>query len=361
MNRLLSDTVNFGKQFIRTKTGAFFAFAFPVLLILLFGAVLTGSQTRALKLPVQNLDTGRYSAALLENLTATGYFEIDVIDYSGDITQYIRDNSITLALLIPSNFSENVEAFAPASVTLYGDMSRSSFQMAEGVIGAVINQMNFQLIEGSPVIHLTNAEVSMERFEAYDFFLPGFVGLTIMVTAMYFMTGVCAEHRARGYFKLLATTTLRKPEWLSSKFLLYTVILLVSLVLTFLSASAIFDLKAELTPMAFALVIGSTYMFTSLGMLLGTVVGDPESATALSNAVGFPMMFLSGSFWDLSAAPGYLQMISKALPLTYVNDGLRDTMIYGNEASAAMNLAIILLMGTVFFILGSRLMSWKEM
>jgi len=232
--------------------------------------------------------------------------------------------------------------------------------MAGGVIDAVIYQMNFRLIGGSPVIHLAGADVASEQFEAYDFFLPSFVGLTVMITAMYFMTGVCAEHRGRSYFKLLATTTLKKSEWLASKFILYSLILLVSLVLTFLFASVVFDLQATLTPMAFVLVIASTFMFTSLGMLFGTVVNDPETASAISNVVGFPMMFLSGSFWDLSAAPAYLQTISKALPLTYVNEGLRDTMIYGNEAGAAFNLAVVLVMGVVFFLLGSRLMSWKE-
>jgi len=360
MNRMLSDAISFGKQFMRTRIGAFFAFAFPVLLILLFGAVLSGSEGGRLKLPVQDLDRGPYSAALLENLTATGYFDIEVIEDTGDIAQYIRDHSLALALRIPPGFSDAVESSAPVTVELYGDMSKSSFQMAGGVIDAAINQMNFRLIGGSPLVRLDYANYVSERFEAYDFFLPGFVGLTVMITAMYFMTGVCAEYRSRGYFKLLATTALKKSEWLSSKFMFYSLLLLMSLVLTFYLASVVFDLQARLTPMAFVFVVGSTFMFTSLGMLLGTVIGDPESASAVSNALGFPMMFLSGSFWDLSMAPTYLQVISKALPLTYVNDGLRDTMIYGNGTGAALNLAVVLALGLVFFILASRLMSWKE-
>ncbi|MBE0518628.1 MAG: ABC transporter permease [Thermoplasmata archaeon] len=37
------------------------------------------------------------------------------------------------------------------------------------------------------------------------------------------------------------------------------------------------------------------------------------------------MVFLSGSFWDLGSMPEYLQWISEAMPLTYLNDGPRDT------------------------------------
>jgi len=80
----------------------------------------------------------------------------------------------------------------------------------------------------------------------------------------------------------------------------------------------------------------------------------------VSNIIGFPMMFLSGSFWDLSASPSYLQEISKAMPLTYLNNGLRDTMVFGNEAGALVNLLIVAVLGLVFFILASRWMSWKQ-
>jgi ABC-2 type transport system permease protein len=89
-------------------------------------------------------------------------------------------------------------------------------------------------------------------------------------------------------------------------------------------------------------------------------VRDPESAAAVSNVIGFPMMFLSGSFWDLGSSPVYLQVISKAMPLTYLNDGLRDTMVYGNTSNALVNLMIVGMLGLVFFLIASRWMSWKE-
>ena len=359
MNRLLSDTISFGRQYLRTKIGPFFSFIFPVLLIVLFGAVFSTSDGGGISLPVQNLDTGPYSTALLDILNQTGYFEISMIGSEGDIVDYVNDNSLALALRVPANFSSNVEASMSATVVLCGDTSRSSFPIAQGVLDAVINQMNYNLTGASPIVSFEIQFAGSEQFTAYDFLLPGFVGLTVMVSAMYFMTSICAEHRSRGYFKLLATTTLKKSEWLASKFIFNSIMLVGSLLVTFAVAMTAFDLKAVLTPLSLILVMAGAFMFTSLGMLLGVVVKDPESASAVSNVIGFPMMFLSGSFWDLSASPVYLQVISKAMPLTYLNDGLRDTMVFGNEANALMNLLIVTLLGLVFFILASRWMSWK--
>jgi len=360
MNRILSDTMNFSKQYLRTKVGAFFTFMFPIILILLFGAIFSAGDGGGLSLPVQNLDAGPVSPIFLEILNQTGYFEISMIGRGENMSQYIDDNSLALALHIPSNFSSNVATATPVSVTLYGDITRSSFPIAQGVLNAVVNQLNYNITGGSEIVSVNIEDAGPEEFGAYDFLLPGFVGLTVMITAMFFMTSTCAEHRGRGYFKLLATTTLKKSEWLVSKFLFNSIMLILSLLATFAVGMAVFDLKASLTPVSFVLVIAGAFMFTSLGMLLGTVAKDPESANAISNAIGFPMMFLAGSFWDLSLAPAYLQAISKALPLTYLIDGLRDTMVFGNEASAAVNLGMVVVLGLVFFVMASRLMSWKE-
>jgi len=360
MNKILSDTISFGRQYLRTKVGAFFAFIFPILLIVLFGAVFSSGEGTGVSLPVQNLDPGPFSQVLMDILEQTGYFEISNVSSDVDMSEYVNDESLSLALRIPADFSSNISSNQTATVQLYGDPTRPSYMISMGVLSAALDQMGYSVSGGAPIADIEQKSPGERILEPYDFLLPGFVGLTVMISAMYFMTATCAEHRSRGYFKLLATTTLKKYEWLTSKFLFNSAMLIISLLLTFAIAMAMFDLKASITPMSLVMVVVGAFMFTSLGMLFGTIAKDPESASAISNIVGFPMMFLAGSFWDLSAAPFYLQAIAMAMPLTYLNDGLRDTMIYGNDASAAVNLVIVLVLGLVFFVLASRLMSWKE-
>ena len=43
-------------------------------------------------------------------------------------------------------------------------------------------------------------------------------------------------------------------------------------------------------------------LFASLGMLVGTVTKSPETAGVIGNAVTFPMMFLSGTFFPIAHA-----------------------------------------------------------
>jgi ABC-2 type transport system permease protein len=136
--------------------------------------------------------------------------------------------------------------------------------------------------------------------------------------------------------------------------------MLVSLIVTFLVGKAAFDMSATLTPMAFLLIPAGAFLFVSMGMLFGSAVKDPESAVAIANIIGFPMMFLSGSFFPIESFPMYLQVVAKVMPLTYLNDGLRDTMVNSYDVGALINLGILVAVGIVFAVLASRLMSWKE-
>ena len=51
MKRILADVTAFGRQYLRSRVGTFFALAFPVILILLFGAMETLRRFRARKDP----------------------------------------------------------------------------------------------------------------------------------------------------------------------------------------------------------------------------------------------------------------------------------------------------------------------
>jgi ABC-2 type transport system permease protein len=55
----------------------------------------------------------------------------------------------------------------------------------------------------------------------------------------------------------------------------------------------------------------------------------------------FPMMFLSGSFFPLEMMPDFLQSFAKTLPLYYLNEGLRASMVLQDNVTALSYAAII--------------------
>ncbi|UCE90992.1 MAG: ABC transporter permease [Methanobacteriota archaeon] len=366
MSRIIADFIGFGKTYMRNVSGPFFAFVFPILLILVFGAIFSGDNLSSVGLPVQNLDDGPYSEVYIEVLNMTGIVEIETIPEDASIHEYIDDNSLPLALVIPEDFSESIIASLSdndtglATVTVYGDPTRSTYNMAVGAVDAAVQYLNNNLTGLDPIVSFEVSQGGAEEFNYMDFFLPGVVGITVMTNSLFAMTSICAEYRSRGYFRLLATTKISKAEWLVSKFLFFTILLIASLMITYAIGQAMFEMETSLTLVSFVLIAMGVFLFVSMGMLLGVIIKDPESGAAVANAIGFPMMFLSGAFFPLDSMPEYLQLIAKAIPLSYLNEGLRDSMVYSNNESALLNLAVLAVIAVVIFVAASRFMSWRE-
>ena len=375
MNRILVDLIASGRQYLRSKVGAFFTFFFPILLILLFGAIFTASQSGKVTIPVQNQDqeifvpglneTFAFGSNLTDALNSTDLVNVEMIPADVDLGEYVKEHSLSVALYIPKNFTANIlfyNATVPnnAVLTFYGDPTQSTFGTSNTIVSAVADGMNYGITKAQPIVVIGPPVKSNESLTYMDFFLPGVVGLTVMTNSLFSMTSICATYRDRNYFKLLATTKLKRYEWLLSHFLLYTILMMVSLTVTFLVGKVAFNMSSTLTPMAFLLIPAGAFLFVSMGMLFGSAVKDPESAVAIANIVGFPMMFLSGSFFPIESFPPYLQIVAKVMPLTYLNGGLRDTMVNHYDFGALIDLGILVVIGMVFAVLASRLMSWKE-
>ncbi len=367
MKRILADTTAFGKQYLRSRTGMFFALLFPVILILLFGAIFSGGGTTSLPLFVQDLDNSAESQAFVQALQNTSLLVYNPVPANVNIADYIRQNSISLALVIPKGFGDNVsramylhDVNATVTVTLYGDPTQSSFGIAASAVAGVVTGYNFQVARAQPVVGMTTDTVSQRGTKYIDLFLPGIIGFTCLTTPLFGMTGFCAEYRTRKYFKFLATTRLSKAEWLAAKIIFYVLLMLASVALIMIAGVFVFHMDGSITPLALLLIVASTVEFTSLGMLLGIFIKDQETSAAIANAIGFPMMFLAGSFFPLDLFPSYLRAVANFLPLTYVNQGLSATMILGNDGAALVDLAITSVMAVIFFAIPAKMLSWKS-
>ena len=78
--RIFADFKVFSRGYMRNKFGLFFGLIFPVILILIFGAIFSGGGSGTITMVVQNRDTGvnlggqtfDVSTAYLDAINATG-------------------------------------------------------------------------------------------------------------------------------------------------------------------------------------------------------------------------------------------------------------------------------------------------
>ena len=74
--RVLADFSVFRREYLRNKEGFFFALVFPVILILLFGAIFSGSNHSSINVYALNEDNGSLGSSFLNALNQTGAIKV---------------------------------------------------------------------------------------------------------------------------------------------------------------------------------------------------------------------------------------------------------------------------------------------
>ncbi|HUT17326.1 MAG TPA: ABC transporter permease [Acidobacteriota bacterium] len=245
-------------------------------------------------------------------------------------------------------------------VTVYGNPTSSTSGLVSGTVSGVANMFNLQRFNGSTVISILSTTVNTEQTKYVDFLIPGLIGFSILVSPMFSLVNISSEYKKTKLFKQLSLTPLTKMEWLASKVLWYIVLTVLSFLLMVTVGVVLFGAHVTLTVWLIPFLVLGPTLFASLGMLVGTVTKNPETAGVIGNIVTFPMMFLAGTFFPISIMPQYLQSIAHVLPLYYIVEGLNNVMVYANYTGAVIDLAVVAVITVVIFAAAVRLFKWRE-
>ncbi|MDG6220052.1 MAG: ABC transporter permease [Candidatus Thermoplasmatota archaeon] len=372
---VISDFNAHLRTWLRSKGGVFWTLFFPILLMLIFGAIFSGMGSQRFTLHVQNLDGGDFSVSYMENMSTV--FDITEIPTDVDIHDYIRDRSLTVAVVIPSNFSaiidSNIENITMArlgyipepimqntSIIIHSDPTGTT----SGIVQQVVSSYNLHIAMGTqgavPYITTTSESITPDDFKFIDFFLPGVIGLSIMTAAVYGTVFRNVKYKEDGILRKLTTTPMRRSEWIMAMMLFMTFTALLSTALIIFVGVVFFDVGIILNPIFLVIIVSEAFAFAGIGMIISRFVKEEETADSTAGAITFPMMFLAGTFFPLEQMPEYLQHIARFLPLFYATEGLRDSMIFDNPSGALFNTLVMFSLAAVFFVIGVFLTKWKE-
>jgi ABC-2 type transport system permease protein len=80
----------------------------------------------------------------------------------------------------------------------------------------------------------------------------------------------------------------------------------------------------------------------------------------MTSVVQFPLMFLSGIFFPLEIMPDWLRGVATFLPLTYLGDALRQTMV-GGAPFVPLGVDVAVLVGwlALCFAISARFFRWQ--
>ncbi len=356
MSRIVSEVKYSLLSFFRNKGNLFWTFGFPIVMFLLMGFMYS-MQSGPMTLYYVDNDHTQASATFLDSLNATGAVLLTE-GSSADLAQSLKDGRIGAYVEIPQGFGNYAGAASP--IKLYYDKTQASSMALISIVQQVAGASNMQMAGAQERIAVTPQEVATTAVKPLDFVLPGIIGMALMMSSISSTVSVNVKNRARGVFRKLATTPMSRLEWNISKIISQSIIALLSVAVSLAVAWAIFGLHPNIDLMTILFILVGTLTFVGLGMIFAAILKSEESAGTVSSMIMMPLMFLSGTFFSIDLMPSFLKIFAQISPLTYLNYGLRDVMVSGNYGDAYTQLAILAVIGAVFFVIGVALMKWKE-
>ncbi len=362
-SRIRSYFVAFAKGYIRNPVGLFFTLIFPIILILIFGAVFANSGSVTVPLYVENLDhNSPASVAFLAALNSTGAVRVDVISpTAGNLSTYLAKNSETAGLVIPDGFQAALVNRTHVNVVVFTNPSAAS--EAGIVIGAVTgveNAFNLEEAKGSVIVSSSYLNVGSRIYTYIDYLIPGLIGFSILTSPMFSMVNISSTWKRDKLFRQLSLTPLTRAEWLTAAMLWYVLLAIVAALVMIFVGRSVFGAHVSVVAWMFPFLVAGPVLFVSVGLIAGSVSKTPETAAVIGNVILFPMMFLSGTFFPVSSFPAYLQTVAHILPLYYVIEGLNNGILFANGAGALQDLIVVVVVATVLFLVAISVFSWRE-
>jgi ABC-type multidrug transport system permease subunit len=208
----------------------------------------------------------------------------------------------------------------------------------------------------------TSNQLITERGSRYiDFLIPGLIGANLMGGGLWGVGFVLVDMRIRKLLKRLLATPMYRSDFLWSVLSARMVIAAPEMVLLLIFGAFVFGvpIRGSLVTLTIVILVGAC-SFSGLGLLVACRAEKTETVTGLMNLVMLPMWVMSGVFFSSKRFPDVMQPFIQALPLTQLNDALREIMLEGKSLGfVAWRIGIMAVWGIVTFVLALKWFRWQ--
>jgi ABC-type multidrug transport system permease subunit len=331
------------REFYREPEVVFWVYGFPLILAVVLGLAFSGGDTPPPKIDVQGSATDPAVQALVKTLRAGGIKEIEVHPEE-ECARRLRLVKTSL-YVVPGK-----------PITYVYDATRSDGVLARKWIDGILVRAE---AKGVPAAEDRTLHEPGGRY--IDFLLPGLMGMNLMGGGLFGVGFVLVDMRVRKLFKRLLATPMRRGDFLLSILVSRIVFLIPEMIVLLGAGTLLFGvpMNGDVLTLLLVILVGSL-SFSGIGLLLGSRTEKTETASGLLNLVALPMYLLSGVFFASDRFPDEVQPFIQALPLTQLNDALREVMLEGNSLlDVSWRLGILALWGAVCFALALRWFKWR--
>ena len=351
------------QMWTRNRQALFWTFFFPVLLMGLMGVVFGRDNAFVAKLAIVNHDGGAESGLMVGVFKKVSALKTTTVASESKAIADLKDGTYAAVLVLPKDMPQQFQAGQVKLPFYYDNSSLVQASEVNGVVTQVVQQMGYQVTGTRPRFQLQSRGIAAKSFKYIDFLVPGIVAMSLMTVGIYCISGTFVAYRERGVLRRLKATPMPLGSFIGSRVLMQLFVSLVQAGLVLATGALLFHVNVggvgTWANVGVLAIVGSS-SFVTIGFFVASVSKNIEIAAALGNVIGTPMMFLSGIFFPMDNAPGWIQPVVHAMPLKYLADAMRAVVIQGHSLwSVRLDMLVLVGVALVFLAFSVRFFKWE--
>lgn len=347
MRQILHIGHNDIRIFLRNKASYLWLFVVPILFVYFMGVAFRGPGSPANPRPsvlIENNDGGFLSELLLSEMDAQGMRRVDPAKRA-EASRGIR---------IPADFTTNLLQKKAVQVEFFETKGTGNeaaqlveLRLARAVIAlnshliqfaseygatAPLNEAQLRAIAGreNPVVLKTQFAGRNPIPAGFNQSLPGNLTMFLLMNLLTFGGATVSWERTNGVLRRIVVHPLRKYELVLGK--VYGLFLLgcVQIALLLLLGRFVFKMNiGDNLPSILLTLIIYAWLAASLGVLIGSVVNNPDKAIGLCVLTTMIMAALGGCWWPLEIVPDTMKVVGHLFPTAWTMDALHQLISFG--------------------------------
>jgi ABC-2 type transport system permease protein len=344
------------RSIMRSPSAVVFTLAFPLIFILVFGFLGGGG----IKVDLAIAPGSDLQNPIIKALEETSVVKLLKDKTTAEIDKELEKGNIAGVIDIHKN---TVPQPAYLAEVKYTSASLDKGNILKSVLNNLMYTLNSKDLKPS-VAEIKESTVHGRTYRTIDFILPGQLGFSLLSTGVFGTAFVFFSLRQTLVIKRFFATPVNRASIILGEglarigFALLGAVFIIMIGHFFFHFTLIHGVLTVLNMLVLSII--GLVVFMGFGFVVSGIAKSESTIPPIANIITLPQFLLSGTFFSIDHFPAWLQPISRALPLTYLNDAMRQVAFEGAGLwDVKLQILIMLVWGIVIYALAVKVFKWE--
>lgn len=341
---------------VRNPSAVVFNLVFPLIFIIVFGFISGG----AFRIDIAVEKDSDVNNPVIQSLEKINTIKLMKDKSSDEMYSELEKGRVDAIIKVSKN--ESGVSVINLMTTKASPERGAIFKM---MLNEIINKQNLAIAKSEiPRTELKEEVVEGRKYSTIDFILPGQLGFSLLSAGVFGTAFIFISLRQTLVIKRFFATPINKAHIILGESLSRLIFSIFSSVIIILIGTFFFGFTLVNGFVTFInmiiLSVIALIVFLGFGFVVSGIAKNESAVPPIANLITLPQFLLAGTFFPISNFPEWLQPVSRALPLTYLNEALRKISFEGASIfDVWYNILVLVIWGIIVYAIAVKVFKWE--